>query len=112
MDLNFMVPKRELTSVLSYLNKPSLDLRTKLKRTEEGHLAYCKLEVTFKFKCGFNVLYCFKGLLEKTSAPEYFLIIRAVNLRLFIAKKTFRRFYIRAAEEMEVCYLTEKSLKS
>lgn len=55
MDLNFMVPKKELTLVLSYLKKPSLDLRTKLKRTEEGNLPFCKLEVTFKFKCGFNI---------------------------------------------------------
>ena len=32
-DLNIMVPKRELTLILPYLGKLSLDLRTRLRRT-------------------------------------------------------------------------------
>ena len=43
-----MVPKRELTLVLLYLGKLSLDLRTRLRRTVERDLPYCKLKVIFK----------------------------------------------------------------
>ena len=50
-DLNFMVPKRELTFVLPYLGKLSLDLRTRLRRTIERDLPCCKQKVIFRSKC-------------------------------------------------------------
>ena len=40
-----MVPKRELTFVLPYLGKLSLDLKIRLRRTIETNLPYCKLKV-------------------------------------------------------------------
>ena len=43
--LNFLVPKGELICVLSYLGKTSLDLRTKLSRTIERNLPFCKLKI-------------------------------------------------------------------
>ena len=56
-DLNFMVPKRELTFVLPYLGKLSFDLRTRLRRTIERDLPYCKLKIIFRSKCRFNTLF-------------------------------------------------------
>ena len=53
-DLNFMVPKRELTFVLPYLGKVSFDLRTRLRRTIERDLPYCKLKIVFRSKCRLN----------------------------------------------------------
>ena len=64
-DLNFMVPKRQLTFVLQYLGKLSLDLGTRLRRTIERDLPYCKLKVIFKSKCRLNTLLRFKCPLEK-----------------------------------------------
>ena len=52
-----MVPIRELTFVLPYLVKLSLDLRTKLRRTVERDLAYCKLKVICRCKCKLNTLF-------------------------------------------------------
>ena len=64
-DLNFTVPKRELICILPYLGKVSLDLRTKVRRTIERNLPFCKLKIIFKFKCRLNTLFHFKDSLEK-----------------------------------------------
>ena len=58
-----MVTERELTFLLPYLGQFSLDLRTRLRRTIERYLPYCKLKVIFKSR--FNTLFRFKDLLEK-----------------------------------------------
>ena len=52
--LDFMVPNRRLISVLPYLGKISLDLRTKLRQSIERDLPYCKVKVVFRSKCRFN----------------------------------------------------------
>ena len=64
-DLNFTVPKRELICILPYLGKVSLDLRTKVRRTIERNLPFCKLKIIFKSKCRLNTLFHFKDSLEK-----------------------------------------------
>ena len=64
-DLNFVVPKRELTIVLPYLGKLSFDLRTRLRQTIERDLPYCKLKIIFRSKCRFNTLFRFNDPLEK-----------------------------------------------
>ena len=48
MELNLMVTKRELICILAYLGKTSLDLRTRLKKTIQVNLSYCKLKVVFR----------------------------------------------------------------
>ena len=40
----FIVPKRELTSVLTYLGENLLNLKTRLRRAIEKYLPYCKLK--------------------------------------------------------------------
>ena len=66
-----MVPKSELTFVLPYLEKISLDIRTKLRRTVERDLLYYKLKLicrsifrSTKFKL--TTLFRFKDSLKKT----------------------------------------------
>ena len=61
--------------VLSYLGKTSLDLRTRLRRTVERDLPYCKLKAIFRYKC--NTLYytilipyiIFKDSIEDKNLP-------------------------------------------
>ena len=60
-----MVLKKELTFVLPYLGKLSLDLRTRVKGMIERNLPYCKLKVIFRSKCRLNTLLHFKDSLEK-----------------------------------------------
>ena len=64
-DLNFIVPKKELAFVLPYLGKLSFDLRTRLRRTIERDLPYCKLKIIFRSKCRLNTLFRLKDPLEK-----------------------------------------------
>ena len=59
----FMVPKKELTFVLPYLGKISLDLRTRLRGTIERDLPCCKLIVIFRSKCTLSILLQFKDSL-------------------------------------------------
>ena len=52
-----MVPKRKLNFVLPYLGNTSLGLRTRLRRTIERDLLYCKLKVSLDLSV--HVAHCF-----------------------------------------------------
>ena len=86
-DLTFMVPRRELICILSYLGKTSLDLRTRLRWTIEGNLPYCKLKVIFRSKCRLNTYFVQRFTLEKRFTLELFITITVVTARLLIMKK-------------------------
>ena len=64
-DLNVTIPKKKLICVLPYLGKASLDLRTRLRRTLERKLPFCKLKIIFSSKCRLNILFHFKDSFEK-----------------------------------------------
>ena len=87
-----MVPKRELTFVLPYLGKLSLDLRARLRRTIEKDLSYCKLKIMFRSKCRLNTLFRFKDSLKKEFALESFIVIRIVSARLVTIGKPSANF--------------------
>ena len=65
-----MVPKKELTFVLSYLGYISLDLRTKLRYTTERDLPYCKLKVIFRSCVDLTHCFTLKIHLRKKLALE------------------------------------------
>ena len=111
-DLNFTIPKRELICVLPYLGKASLDLRTKLRRTIERNLPFCKLKIIFRSKCRLNTLIYFKASLEKKIGSRIIYRYRCSNCNLTYYGKTFRHFYTRAAEHMGISNLTGKRLKT
>ena len=111
-DLSFMVPKKELSFVLPYLGKLSFDLRTRLKRTIERNLLYCKLKIIFRSKCRLNTLFRFKDPLEKKIHSGIIYRYTCGNCKVTYYGKTFRHFYTRAAEHMEISNLTEKCLKN
>ena len=111
-DLNFTVPKRELICVLPYLGKASLDLKTKLRRTIERNLPFCKLNIIFRSKCRLNTLFHFKDSLEKKLRSGIIYRYRCSNCNVTYYGKTFRHFYTSAAEHMGISNLTEKRLKN
>ena len=110
--LNFMVPKKELICVLPYLGKASLDLRTRLRRTIERNLPFCKLEIIFRSKCRLNTLFRFKDSLEKKIRCGIIYRYTCSNCKVTYYGKTFRHFYTRAAEHMGISNLTGKCLKT
>ena len=101
-----MVPKRELTFVLSYLGKLSVDLRTRLRRTIERDLPYCKLKIIFRSKCRLNTLFQFKDPLEKKFRSGIIYRYTCSNVKVTYHGKTFRHFYTRISN------LTGKCLKN
>ena len=111
-DLNFTVPKRELICVLPYLGKASLDLKTKLRRTIERNLPFCKLNIIFRSKYRLNTLFHFKDSLEKKLRSGIIYRYRCSNCNVTYYGKTFRHFYTSAAEHMGISNLTEKRLKN
>ena len=111
-DLNFTIPKRELICVLPYLGKASLDLRTKLRRTIERNLPFCKLKIIFRSKCRLNTLFHFKDSLEKKIRSEIIYRYGCSNCNVTYYGKTFRHFYNRAAEHIGISNLTGKCLKT
>ena len=111
-DLNFTVPKRELICALPYLGTASLDLRTKLRRTIERNLTFCKLKIIFRSKCRLNTLFHFKDSLEKKIRSGIIYRYRCSNCNVTYYGKTFRHFYARAAELIGVSDLSRKRLKN
>ena len=106
-----MVPKRELTLVLAYLGKLSLDLRTRLRRTIERDLPHCKLKAISRSKYGLNTQFRFKDSLEKKIRSGIFIALRVVTARCLLWKN-FHHFYTRAPEHMGISNLTGKCLKN
>ena len=107
-----MVPKRELTFVLPYLGKLSLDLRTRPRQTIERDLPYCKLKVIFKSKCKLGTLFRFKDSLEKKTRTGIIYRYTCSNYKVTYYGRTFRHFYTRAAEHMGISNFTGKRLKN
>ena len=107
-----MVPKRELICLLPYLGKASLDLRTRLRRTIERNLPFCKLKIIFRSKCRLNTLFCFKDSLEKKIRSGIIYRYTCSNYKVTYYRKTFRHFYTRAVEHMGFSNLTGKRLKN
>ena len=96
-DLNCMVPRRELICVLPFLGKASHDLRTRLRRTIEGNLPYCRLKVIFRSNCRLNTLFRFKDSLEKKIHSGIIYRYTCSNCKVTYYEKTFCHFYTRAA---------------
>ena len=107
-DLNLMVTKRELTFILPYLGKPSPDLITRLRRTIERDLLYCKLKVIFRSKCRLNTLFQFKDPFEKKIHSGRIYYYTCSNCKVTYYGKTLHQFHTRGAEHMGISNLKGK----
>ena len=107
-----MFPKGEVTFVLPYLGKLSLDLRTRLRRTLERDLPYCKLKIIFESKSRLNTLCRFKDPLEKKIRSGIIYCYTCSKCKVTYYGKTFRHFYTRVAKHMVISNVTGKRLKN
>ena len=82
-----MLPKRKLTFVLPYLSKISLNLRTRLRRTIESILPYCKLKVIFRSNSILNTCFDLNSLEKKIHYGKIYQYICVVTTRLLTTKK-------------------------
>ena len=118
-DLNSVVSKKSLTcvlpyldDVLPYLDETSLNLRTRLRRTVERNLPYCRLKVIHISKGRFNTLLCFKDSHEQTKISySMFSHCTCGHYNITYYGRAFRHLYARAAEHVGIFNLTGKPLK-
>ena len=93
------------------MGKISLDLRTRLRRTIERELPYCKLKVMFRSKCRLNTFFRFKDSLEKKNSSGIIHRHTCNNYKVTYYEKPSANF-TRVAEHMGIFNLTRKRLKN
>ena len=77
-----MVPKRGLACFRPYLGKSSLDLKTRLWRTIERNLLFCKLKIIFRSKCRLTNVFHFKDSLDKNFCSEIMYCFTCSNCKV------------------------------
>ena len=108
-----MVPNKEVTFVLPYLGQLLLDLRTTLRRPIEGTLPYCKLEVSFKSRCRFNIPFRINNSIDEKICSWIIYRYTCSNCKITYSGETFHHFqHTIAAEHMGISNLIEKRLKN
>ena len=111
-----MVPNRKVTFVLPYLGKLLLDLRTTLRRTIEGPLPYCKLEVSFKSRCRVNTPIRINNSIDEKICSWIIYRYTCSNCKITYSGETFHHFHhfqhTIAAKHMGISNLIEKRLKN
>ena len=111
-EVYLLAPKKQLTCVLSFLGKKSLQLRSRLVNSVNKTVRFCNLKVVFRCQRKLNYLLRFKDTLNKK--VRSFLVYRYTcsNCNVTHYGKTYRHFSTRAAEHMGVSNLTGKRLKN
>ena len=105
-----LAPKKQLTCVLPFLGKKSLQLRSRLVSSVNKTVRFCNLKVVFWSQRKLNTLFRFKDTLNKKIRS--FLVYRYTcsNCNVTYYGKIYRHFFTRAAEHMGVS--TGKRLKN
>ena len=103
--------KKELTCILPFLGKKSMQLRTRLVNSIESNLKFCKLKVIFQSPCNLNSLFRYKDSLQKKIRSDIAYRYMCSNCKVTYYDKTYRHFFTRAAEHMGISNLSIKHLK-
>ena len=88
-----------------------MQLRTRLVNSIESNLKFCKLKVIFQSPCKLNSLFRYKDSLQKKIPSDTVYRYMCSNCKVTYYGKTYRHFFTRAAEHMEISNLTGKHLK-
>ena len=107
-----LAPKKRLTYVLPFLDKKSLQLRSRLVNSVNKTKHFCNLKVVFRSQRKLKTLFRFKDTLNKKIRS--FLVYRYAcsNCNVTYYDKTQCHFFTRAAKHMSVSNLTGKRLKN
>ena len=107
-----LAPKKQLTWVLSFFSKKTLQIRSHLINSVNKTIHVCNLKVFFLSWCKLKTLLLFKDAFNKKS--HSFLVYRCkcsyCNVTYY--GKTYCHFFSRAAEHMGFSKLTGKRLKN
>ena len=100
-----LAPKKELVSVLPFIGKKSLQLRSKLVKSVQNNLSLCHLKVVFQSPRKRCTLFCFKDTLNKKIRSDlvYRYLCSSCNATYY--GKTYRHFFTRTAEHIGISNL-------
>ena len=110
-----LAPKKQLTRVLPFFGKKSLQLRPRLVSSVNKTVRFCNLKVAFWSQRKLNTLFQFKDAVnKKTLKICSFLVFRYMcsNCNVTYYGKTYSHYFTTAAEHMGVSNLTWKRLKN
>ena len=88
-----------------------MQLRTRLVKSIESKLKFCKLKVIFQSPCKLNLLFRYKDFLQKKIRCDIVYRCMCSNCKVTYYGKTYRHFFTRALEHVGISNLTEKRLK-
>ena len=100
--------KKELVCVLPFIGKKSLQSRSRLVKFIQQNLKFSSLNVIFQSSCKLHTLFKFKDSLDKKIRSDLIYRYTCSNCNVTYYRKTYRHFFIRAAEHMGISNLTEK----
>ena len=106
-----LVPKKQLTCILPFLGKKSLQLRSRLVNSFNKTVGFCNLNVIFWSQLKLNTLCRFKDTLNKKIRSFLDYRYTCSNCNVTYYGKIYGHFFNRAAEHMGVSNLTGKRLK-
>ena len=105
------VPKKELIITLSYLDKLSLQIRTRINRIMKNKLPCCSVQFVFQTKCKISNFFTFKDKIPSVlrSGIVYKFQCRSCNATYY--GKTKRHFKVGMCEHLGISALTGKRVK-
>ena len=107
-----LAPKKELVCVLPFVGKKSLQLRSKLVKSVQNNLSFCRLKVVFLSPRKLCTLFRFKDTLNKKICSDLVYRYWCSSCNATYHSKTYRHFFTRAAEHMGISNLTGKRVKN
>ena len=105
------VHKKNLVTVLPYLGKLSLQIRTRINRIMKNKLPYCNIRFVFPTKCKISNFFIFKDKIPSflRSGTVYKFQCGSCNATYY--GKSKRHFKVRMCEHLGISALTGKRVK-
>ena len=105
------VPKKELIIILPCLGKMSQIVKTRLTKTMNKHMKFCKLRVTFQTNNKLRNYFRFKDFVPETLWSKLIYKFSCRSCAASYIGKTYRQFKVRVSEHQGVSPRTGKPLK-
>ena len=96
------VPKKELRITLPYLGKMSQIVKTRLTKTMNKHMKFCKLRVIFQTNNRFRNYFRFKDSVHETLRSNLIYKFLCGSCTASCIGKTYRHFKVRVSEHQGV----------
>ena len=110
--LEHTVPKKELFIVLPYLGMPSLCLRTRLQKSINSNISFCKIKIIFKSSKRLANFFRFKDKTPLCLRSNIVYKFTCGRCNATYYGETCRHFKVRVGEHSGISTLTNKRSKS